>query len=158
MVARPALVVALALGAMCGVLDLPCLAQTPPGEGMLLDPWGARAPTPTVAFAPVESEVVDPWRAGRTERRSAEAREIVDPWSKDDSSSSAPQGGIVDPWRAPRAVPGAKAEIVDPWKEREASAPVPGKAQPELLDPWADRPSIPTATFPSVELMDPWRR
>ena len=159
MVARPALVVvALAVGALSGTLSLLCVAQTPPGDATLLDPWGSRAPPPNVAFVHLESEVIDPWRAGRAERRPAEAREIVDPWSKDESSASAAQGGIVDPWRSPRAAPGAKVEIVDPWKERESRVPAPSSAQPELLDPWADRPSIPTATFPSIELMDPWRR
>jgi hypothetical protein len=71
---------------------------------------------------------------------------LIDPWAP---RSSAPAISSAS-WEAPEAV-----DVLDPWAENRSRRPT----RIPIIDPWEDwSPEVPTASFPSESLVDPWER
>jgi hypothetical protein len=69
---------------------------------------------------------------------------LVDPWAPRPSAAAVPHAS----WVAPEAV-----DVLDPWAETRSHRPT----RIPIIDPWEGwSPKIPTASFPSESLVDPW--
>lgn len=80
-------------------------------------------------------------------------RTLVDPWAKRVETRLA--ADVIDPWRMEPPKTFATNEVIDPWTK-----PVPTARFPSLKPAKAPATSaaVPTARFPVVDLIDPWKK
>lgn len=79
--------------------------------------------------------LVDPWAK---ERPTTIATELIDPWRAEQQKSFVPIDEVIDPWNA-KSIPTARFPGLGPTKGTTSAA-------------------VPTARFPVVELIDPWKK